>query len=471
MASLAGATTKTAAAAKVAGATTLVARLPPARRPPSPAFPDARALANPLNSAARPSISRRALASSPAPPPAATTATATASSASGAGSGGASATLVLAADAPAPAGFPACLPPRDALPPLPPLDDDYERRVSFAPFANWLVPRGLLLGRYPFVEPSRCPSRARGEAQLAALMAPPAAAAAAAAVAGGAGGSRQGAAAGADGEGTDGGGNGSGGGAVEPPPPERDGSAAASANRGNPGAGVRTFFSLQAELPPQSAMAVGGAAGGFLPYKSAAELIHAGMAGPPPREAVDGLRNPSLDRFLPARRRAPSADYAAFSRRESALTFLHCPIVDLGVPEMGQLKAAVAELAQRLAVAEAARRADSAAGAAAASASSGDERGQVEQGAGRTPSPRGAQPELPDAGAVLVHCWGGRGRAGTVGACLLVAAYGLCADEALLRVQRAFDTRRDGGRLSPETDAQRALVRAFAAEVAAAAAA
>lgn len=46
---------------------------------------------------------------------------------------------------------------------------------------------------------------------------------------------------------------------------------------------------------------------------------------------------------------------------------------------------------------------------------------------------------------VYVHCWGGRGRAGTLGACALAALYGLPADAALARVQRAFDTRGDGG--------------------------
>lgn len=45
---------------------------------------------------------------------------------------------------------------------------------------------------------------------------------------------------------------------------------------------------------------------------------------------------------------------------------------------------------------------------------------------------------------VYVHCWGGRGRAGTIGACLLHRLYGLDADEALERVQRAFITRGDG---------------------------
>ena len=46
---------------------------------------------------------------------------------------------------------------------------------------------------------------------------------------------------------------------------------------------------------------------------------------------------------------------------------------------------------------------------------------------------------------VYVHCWGGRGRAGTLGACALAALYGLPGDAALVRVQRAFDTRGDGG--------------------------
>ena len=46
---------------------------------------------------------------------------------------------------------------------------------------------------------------------------------------------------------------------------------------------------------------------------------------------------------------------------------------------------------------------------------------------------------------VYLHCWGGRGRAGTMGACLLTALHGLSADEALERVQRAFATRGDTG--------------------------
>lgn len=66
---------------------------------------------------------------------------------------------------------------------------------------------------------------------------------------------------------------------------------------------------------------------------------------------------------------------------------------------------------------------------------------------------------------LYVHCWGGRGRAGTVGAVLLAKLYGLSADEALERVQRAFDTRGEN-RKSPETDEQHAFVRRFIAAMA-----
>jgi alanine transaminase len=46
---------------------------------------------------------------------------------------------------------------------------------------------------------------------------------------------------------------------------------------------------------------------------------------------------------------------------------------------------------------------------------------------------------------IYMHCWGGRGRAGTLGACLMGDLYGINAEEALLRVQKAFDTRGDAG--------------------------
>uniref|UniRef100_A0A061QMY2 Tyrosine specific protein phosphatases domain-containing protein n=1 Tax=Tetraselmis sp. GSL018 TaxID=582737 RepID=A0A061QMY2_9CHLO len=66
---------------------------------------------------------------------------------------------------------------------------------------------------------------------------------------------------------------------------------------------------------------------------------------------------------------------------------------------------------------------------------------------------------------VYLHCWGGRGRAGVVGACYLVKAFGVSAEEALQRVQLAYDTRRDSQRLSPETNEQRQFVHDFAARL------
>lgn len=63
---------------------------------------------------------------------------------------------------------------------------------------------------------------------------------------------------------------------------------------------------------------------------------------------------------------------------------------------------------------------------------------------------------------LYVHCWGGRGRSGMVGATLLARLYGITADEALSRVQRAFDCRAALGGEShkvPETDEQFDFVR------------
>ena len=54
--------------------------------------------------------------------------------------------------------------------------------------------------------------------------------------------------------------------------------------------------------------------------------------------------------------------------------------------------------------------------------------------------------QLQDGRRIYAHCWGGRGRAGTLGACLLGYLYGLSAEEALMQVQRAFDTRTEIGR-------------------------
>lgn len=204
-----------------------------------------------------------------------------------------------------------------------------------------------MLGRYPYVEPSRCHTRNEGDAQIEAIM--------------------------------------------------RE--------------GLSTFVCLQAELPPQQEMRLVGV-DGFLSYRAAAQLCGAALSDPPTFEEVNGLRNRDLDKFLPARKK--TSDYV--NRRRVEPEFLHCPIVDLGIAEEQQLIDLLNDVTERLKLGE----------------------------------------------KMYVHCWGGRGRAGTIGAALLAKLYGVDADEALERVQRAFDTRSEQ-RQSPETSQQHTFVRDFIA--------
>ena len=68
-------------------------------------------------------------------------------------------------------------------------------------------------------------------------------------------------------------------------------------------------------------------------------------------------------------------------------------------------------------------------------------------------------------GEVLyVHCWGGKGRAGLVCACLLAYLYNIGAEEALVRTQVYCSLRNQGvgaTLLSPETEEQKQQVRDF----------
>lgn len=96
-----------------------------------------------------------------------------------------------------------------------------------------------MLGRYPYVEPSRCFTRDQGDEQIRDIV-----------------------------------------GAL------RD---------------VITFVSLQAEVPAQESMRLAGV-DGFLPYRTAAQLAAAGFSEPPSLEELSGLRTPDLDRYLPPRR-------------------------------------------------------------------------------------------------------------------------------------------------------------------------
>lgn len=193
--------------------------------------------------------------------------------------------------------------------------DDFDQRHVFTPYANWLVPGHVMLGRYPFLEPSRLDSRPEAERQLEQILR----------------------------------------------------------------AGITTFVSLQAETPAQQDMPVRGA-GGFMPYKAAADLIaagacfsegrlmhaldtppctrahacawgergaHAGMSGPPPGEIVEGLRNPYLDAFIPARRREAPEAYRNY--KPCRPRYVRAPIDDLDVPaDTATFDAAVDDLVARL---------------------------------------------------------------------------------------------------------------------------
>mmetsp|Transcript_18705 Transcript_18705/g.56585 ORF Transcript_18705/g.56585 Transcript_18705/m.56585 type:complete len:240 (-) Transcript_18705:437-1156(-) len=95
----------------------------------------------------------------------------------------------------------------------------------------------------------------------------------------------------------------------------------------------------------------------------------------------------------------------------------------------------------------------------------------------RTPDPTLLRPLLEDlerrlrAGEVVyMHCHAGVGRAGTVAACLLVSMFSEKSEQALRRVQLAFNTRTpyEPGNFicsSPETEAQKGFVRKFISEL------
>jgi hypothetical protein len=72
---------------------------------------------------------------------------------------------------------------------------------------------------------------------------------------------------------------------------------------------------------------------------------------------------------------------------------------------------------------------------------------------------------------LYIHCWGGRGRAGLVGSCLLSLLFPEVEASAILDlVQAGYDTRAGAEAMpwqlskSPQTDSQRAFVRAFVKE-------
>lgn len=202
--------------------------------------------------------------------------------------------------------------------------------------------------------------------------------------------------------------------------------------------GVRKFVCLQAELPAQEKMPVGGVEG-FFPYRPTATLIAAALSGPPSLEVMEGLRNPHLDAFLPPRRKADrhakDANHvsAAAERHRVEVSFSHRPMDDMQVPATTQeIRDIVDEEIAPFLIKKQKQK----------------EGGNGDEG---------------DGGVLYLHCWGGRGRAGMVAAAALARLYGISAEEALARVDKALKTREPEGR-APQTDEQVEFVRRFARE-------
>jgi len=205
------------------------------------------------------------------------------------------------------------------------------------------------------------------------------------------------------------------------------------------GANVRLFCSLQSEIPPQDDVKAWNCNGGkvYLP------------------SSRGGSRNKDFPYFFghyqPLVRAAflekKEANYSNDDKKiehdddddDDEPRYLYAPILDLDTPDASSLYDLLNILLETMML--------------------------------QNPSPK-SQEEDTNAHArfstIYIHCWGGRGRAGLVGACLLSLIYPeITADACLEWVQRGYDTRKGaemmpvGLRRSPQTEEQRKFVRRF----------
>jgi protein-tyrosine phosphatase len=129
--------------------------------------------------------------------------------------------------------------------------------------------------------------------------------------------------------------------------------------------------------------------------------------------------NSGVDLFLDLTEEGELAPYNAVLQEEAAalgkdVAHRRFPIRDLGTPSKDEMAALLAEIESAV-------------------------------GAGKT---------------VYVHCWGGIGRTGTVVGCYMVQ-HGSSAEQALTTIEHLRRGVTDSWRSSPETDEQRAFVRAW----------
>eukprot|EP01025_Chloroclados_australasicus_P014526 TRINITY_DN167_c0_g3_i1.p1 TRINITY_DN167_c0_g3~~TRINITY_DN167_c0_g3_i1.p1 ORF type:complete len:295 (+),score=13.62 TRINITY_DN167_c0_g3_i1:45-887(+) len=157
--------------------------------------------------------------------------------------------------------------------------------------------------------------------------------------------------------------------------------------------GVNTFVCLLPQLPPQEKMKMGGVEG-FFPYKATAELIAASLSERPPQDVVEGLRNPTIDKFLPPRKRQPEAVWHPIN-----LKFVHMPIGPIkSFKEPSQIEPVVPMIDELVK--------------------------NIQQG-----------------DVTYIHCSGGTGRASVIAACVLVNMFRISTEEALQRTNRGIESR------------------------------
>ena len=125
-------------------------------------------------------------------------------------------------------------------------------------------------------------------------------------------------------------------------------------------------------------------------------------------------------------------------------TFLHAPIEDLSVPHSQSLQRLLLQLLDALVEEH---------------DPSTEQQKQKQQ--------QKQQPQKASR-VIYIHCWGGRGRAGLVGSCLLSLLWPEWnADQILNLIQAGYDTREGADQMppalsqSPQTESQRQFVRAF----------
>jgi hypothetical protein len=76
------------------------------------------------------------------------------------------------------------------------------------------------------------------------------------------------------------------------------------------------------------------------------EAFCVGRSGPPPSEIVEGLRNPYLDQYVPPRRKAASEGYRNYKPLRPS--FASFPITDLSVPAEADIHRILADVVSRL---------------------------------------------------------------------------------------------------------------------------